>query len=65
MTNRLTCRNALLVEIVHIRRATRKILDARGSGNESHVIPCCLNINHSLNAIEKRIEECRGGAVDK
>jgi len=59
MNDRLTCRNACLIEIVCIRRATRKLLDARGSGTDAHVIPCVMNINHSLNAIERELEKCR------
>jgi hypothetical protein len=60
MTDRpkLSCKNALLVEVVHIRRATQKLIAAHGSGDLSSVIPSCLNINHSLNAIEARIGGC-------
>ena len=58
---RLTCRNACLVEIVYIRRACRKLLDARGGGEEKSdsVTAWVLNINHSLNSIERQLERCR------
>ena len=57
---RLTCRNACLVEIVCIRRACRKLLDARGDGERGACVTASvLNINHSLNAIERQLERCR------
>jgi len=54
-----SCRNAILLEIVHIRRASQKILVAHGSGEGSHVIPAVLNINHGLNSVETHLEKCR------
>ena len=53
------CRNAILLEIVHIRRSSRKILDAHGCQDRAPVIPAILNINHDLNSMENHIEECR------
>ena len=63
MNDRMTCRNALLKEIVYIRRATHKLLGVRGSGLSTDLDGCVtasvLNINHGLNAIETMIEGCR------
>jgi len=64
---RMTCRNACLVEIVCIRRACRKLLDVRGDGEKGECATAAvLNINHSLNSIERELERCRavGGNVD-
>jgi hypothetical protein len=59
MNDRLTCRNACLIEIVYIRRACRRLLDARGDGERAdRVIASVLNINHALNLIEARIGGC-------
>lgn len=57
------CRNAILLEIVHIRRSSQKILAAHGSQEPGHVTPAVLNINHSLNAMEAKIEECRNAEI--
>lgn len=53
------CRNAILLEIVHIRRSARKILDAHGNQDRVPVIPALLNLNHDLCSIEAHIEKCR------
>ena len=58
------CRNAILLEIVHIRRNSRKILDAHGSQDRAPVIPAILNINHDLNSMETHIERCRASERD-
>lgn len=68
MNDRMNCRNACLVDIVLIRRDCRKLLNVRGSGLTSDLDGCVtaavLNINHSLNSIERELEKCRskGGA---
>ena len=60
MNDRLTCRNACLVEIVYIRKACRKLLDVRGVGEKGECATAAvLNINHSLNSIERQLERCR------
>jgi hypothetical protein len=61
MKQRQECRNATLVEVVHIRRSCHKILAALGQQDLAPVTPAILNINHSLNEIERMIEGCRHG----
>ena len=58
------CRNAILLEVVRIRRSCQRILDARGDQDGDRVAPAVLNINHGLNEMERHIEKCRAAERD-